>query len=961
MRRKGSFLVRFFTNLSGPLKDDNGRPTRLALSAAAWGEPVPQTEVAAKKLAAKGRRLLERYRNLQEKQNKKELHIFGIEEKSDSVDSVKNFIIPSSSNSDFRRTSDGAKPIIEKTLEQYSNDVDLFDEQEILNTKSDWATEPGDKKKFVELEVTSVKELGATISSNGKKPSTTQKPSKSNTRTIGGGSSSSSASGERYDPKAVDRDGDGSVQEGTDFMRPAQSPKKDEGNKTKPRRTADNLERAMESVNWEDFSKLVASEARKLKPGQETDWNPGLLPNGLIDTSGKFIPAPVEMGNIDLSNREPIRLNDGSSATIRSISGLVDGKEVLIPTIGPKGENWDPSTEEGRNAAWDEYFKTGKHLGKFNNAEEANVFAEWLHEQEETRIEDKPTPTPQTPTPKPPTPTPPTPPAPTVPPTPTPEPTTPTPGPTPPTAPPVKPAPKPPVGPKERGEGATPKPQAPSDTPTEGRGGPSKPDKPSVLLPPVSSPPPTTQPGIQFNPPTTTTPPATTTPPTTTPAKPVTPVGPKERGEGDIPPRLGPAPVGPTTTAPPKVGPATPPINPPTTTAPPKVGPATPPINPPTTTTPPKSGPRQATPSEVDAWKEYVQSRLDAYEEEKAKSEVAEALDGQFVRGSYDVDDDFSNQNAWNLWWNPEFDSLEEGQSMLLTDIPSTQDIGPMEFAIAVKINDTLVLQELDKKSYSEIEKNSKDKISDAKFKSSAIYKTMKEAASGSDMVEATFPDAEKVLEQIIISNDPSLSDAERNDGFTTWGSAMSPGNTYTLYPAGVRGTSASGALERTIAHEIAHLYQVDSRGRHFEDRLSMPWEEAQSRDAEISRKFADENGFRIYDIPQGTYHAPSIGKIGITEYGETMIEEDWAESFMYYCISKQEGGIGTDDNGNVVTFEDLYPNRAKMIDEWMETTWKKDNESSDADAITDTLADALAFDPYPNRAKIINQWMERR
>ena len=59
----------------------------------------------------------------------------------------------------------------------------------------------------------------------------------------------------------------------------------------------------MESVNWEDFSKLVASEARKLKPGQETDWNPGLLPNGLIDTSGKFIPAPVEMGNIDLSNR----------------------------------------------------------------------------------------------------------------------------------------------------------------------------------------------------------------------------------------------------------------------------------------------------------------------------------------------------------------------------------------------------------------------------------------------------------------------------------------------------------------------------------------------------------------------------------------------------------------------------------------------------------------------------------
>jgi HK97 family phage prohead protease len=63
MRRKGSFLTRFFTNPSGPMKDDNGKPTRLALSAAAWGEPVPQNMEDASKLAAKGRRLLERYQN----------------------------------------------------------------------------------------------------------------------------------------------------------------------------------------------------------------------------------------------------------------------------------------------------------------------------------------------------------------------------------------------------------------------------------------------------------------------------------------------------------------------------------------------------------------------------------------------------------------------------------------------------------------------------------------------------------------------------------------------------------------------------------------------------------------------------------------------------------------------------------------------------------------------------------
>jgi hypothetical protein len=61
MRRKGSFLRRHFANPRGPMKDEEGEPTRLALSARAWGEPVPKTMADAKKLAAKGSRLLEKY------------------------------------------------------------------------------------------------------------------------------------------------------------------------------------------------------------------------------------------------------------------------------------------------------------------------------------------------------------------------------------------------------------------------------------------------------------------------------------------------------------------------------------------------------------------------------------------------------------------------------------------------------------------------------------------------------------------------------------------------------------------------------------------------------------------------------------------------------------------------------------------------------------------------------------
>ncbi len=66
MKRKGSFLTRHFTHPRGPMVKD-GEPTRLALSAHAWGEPVPKTEEEAKKLAEKGRALLKQYHAAKEK------------------------------------------------------------------------------------------------------------------------------------------------------------------------------------------------------------------------------------------------------------------------------------------------------------------------------------------------------------------------------------------------------------------------------------------------------------------------------------------------------------------------------------------------------------------------------------------------------------------------------------------------------------------------------------------------------------------------------------------------------------------------------------------------------------------------------------------------------------------------------------------------------------------------------
>jgi hypothetical protein len=68
IRRKGSWAVRFYGRKKLPPRlDRQGRPTRHALSAHAWGEPVPKTVAAARRIAAEGERLLEHYRRTKQK------------------------------------------------------------------------------------------------------------------------------------------------------------------------------------------------------------------------------------------------------------------------------------------------------------------------------------------------------------------------------------------------------------------------------------------------------------------------------------------------------------------------------------------------------------------------------------------------------------------------------------------------------------------------------------------------------------------------------------------------------------------------------------------------------------------------------------------------------------------------------------------------------------------------------
>lgn len=89
------------------------------------------------------------------------------------------------------------------------------------------------------------------------------------------------------------------------------------------------------------------------------------------------VEGMVAAGNIDLGAR-PVVLNaDGSYSTVLSMSFEEDGKEVLIPKISDDGR------ELSDKEAVALYHETGKHLGMFKSAGEADAYAQNLHESQE--------------------------------------------------------------------------------------------------------------------------------------------------------------------------------------------------------------------------------------------------------------------------------------------------------------------------------------------------------------------------------------------------------------------------------------------------------------------------------------------------------------------------------------------------------------------------------------------------
>jgi hypothetical protein len=58
-KRWARWAMRFYTNPRGPMKNEKGEPTRLALMANAWGTKVPGTREEAQAIAARARKMME--------------------------------------------------------------------------------------------------------------------------------------------------------------------------------------------------------------------------------------------------------------------------------------------------------------------------------------------------------------------------------------------------------------------------------------------------------------------------------------------------------------------------------------------------------------------------------------------------------------------------------------------------------------------------------------------------------------------------------------------------------------------------------------------------------------------------------------------------------------------------------------------------------------------------------------
>ena len=95
----------------------------------------------------------------------------------------------------------------------------------------------------------------------------------------------------------------------------------------------------------------------------------------MFDRSPQTAAGLLDPGNINIHQRPVVKNADGSVSTVRSMTFTDDdGSTVVVPSVIARRGIVGP--EE----AFKHYQRTGQHLGRFDNADNADRYARMLHE-----------------------------------------------------------------------------------------------------------------------------------------------------------------------------------------------------------------------------------------------------------------------------------------------------------------------------------------------------------------------------------------------------------------------------------------------------------------------------------------------------------------------------------------------------------------------------------------------------
>lgn len=114
-------------------------------------------------------------------------------------------------------------------------------------------------------------------------------------------------------------------------------------------------------------------------PGLPPEYDPNM---------GVIAPGLKEPGNLELNGRPLVQNSDGTHSSEYSVSFGTDKGEVLVPTVvdgrfltpdGKKPAVGSPEEKQMVQAAKEHYTRTGQHLGVFDTPENADAYANAVH------------------------------------------------------------------------------------------------------------------------------------------------------------------------------------------------------------------------------------------------------------------------------------------------------------------------------------------------------------------------------------------------------------------------------------------------------------------------------------------------------------------------------------------------------------------------------------------------------